>query len=131
LEIKDKGFFFPDVLKDKFLFLIYKTNIFVKLLKQMLIDYFIYSLVSFFFSSLFIYVSKYKHLLLILLSLESMVLSLYILLFFYLSHYFFDYFITIIFLTISVCEGALGLSILVLIIRTHGSDFIIIFDNLW
>nr|YP_010029665.1 NADH dehydrogenase subunit 4L [Pimelocerus perforatus]QOU11171.1 NADH dehydrogenase subunit 4L [Pimelocerus perforatus] len=97
----------------------------------MLMYYYSYSLVCLFFSSLYIYVSKYKHLLLMLLSLESVVLSLYGLLMFYLIQYFFEYFLSMFFLTMSVCESALGLSLLVLMIRTHGSDMILLFDNLW
>ena len=84
-----------------------------------------------FFSRLFVYVLKYSHFLLILLRLESAVLSLYILLFFYVSIYSNEYFIVIFFLSIRVCERALGLALLVFLIRTHGNDIIIIFDNLW
>lgn len=72
---------------------------------------------------LFIYSIKRKHLLLILLSLEFIVLSLYIRIFFYLSLYDFEYFFRLIFLTFSVCEGVLGLSLMVLLIRTHGNDY--------
>nr|AEP27554.1 NADH dehydrogenase subunit 4L [Hylobius abietis] len=97
----------------------------------MLVYYYSYSLVSLFLSSLFIYVSKYKHLLLMLLSLESVVLSLYTLLMFYLTQFLCEYFLSMFFLTMSVCESALGLSLLVLMIRTHGSDMILLFDNLW
>nr|QXJ41888.1 NADH dehydrogenase subunit 4L [Pissodes strobi] len=97
----------------------------------MLMYYYSYSLISLFFSSLYIYVSKYKHLLLMLLSLESIVLSLYMLLFMYFSQFIFEFFMSMFFLSMSVCESALGLSLLVLLIRTHGSDMILIFDNLW
>lgn len=97
----------------------------------MLIYYYSYSLVRLFLSSLFVYVLKYKHLLLILLSLESVVLSLYIIMFIYFTQFFYEYFVSIIFLSIRVCERALGLALLVLIIRTHGRDSILIFDNLW
>ena len=96
----------------------------------MLIYFYSYSLSCLFFSRLFVYVSKYKHLLLILLSLESVVIALYILIFFYFSQFYFEYFISIFFLSMSVCERALGLSLLILIIRTHGGDIIILFDNL-
>nr|AXS66627.1 NADH dehydrogenase subunit 4L [Curculionoidea sp. 2 KM-2017] len=90
-----------------------------------------YILVCMFFSSMFIYISKYKHLLLMLLSLESVVLSLYMLLFIYLSWFYGEYFMSMFFLTMSVCEGALGLSLLVLVIRTHNKDMVLLFDNLW
>nr|QZL38957.1 NADH dehydrogenase subunit 4L [Lixus subtilis] len=93
--------------------------------------YYFFSLVSLFFSSLFVYILKYKHLLLMLLSLESIVLSLYLLMIFYFSQFFFECFMSMFFLSMSVCESALGLSLLVLLIRTHGSDMILMFDNLW
>nr|WMQ52331.1 NADH dehydrogenase subunit 4L [Ceutorhynchus albosuturalis] len=84
-----------------------------------------------FFSSLFVYVLKYKHFLLMLLSLESMVLSLFMMLFIFLSTYFNEFFMLMFYLSMSVCESALGLSLLVLIIRTYGTDKIFMFDNLW
>nr|QJQ25928.1 NADH dehydrogenase subunit 4L [Niphades castanea] len=97
----------------------------------MMMYFYSYSLISLFFSSLFIYAFKYKHLLLMLLSLESVVLTLYMLMFFYFANHFFEYFMSMFFLSMSVCESALGLALLVLMIRTHGSDMIMMFDNLW
>lgn len=70
-----------------------------------------------------IFISNRKHLLIILLSLEFIVLSLFLILFIYLKIYNFEMFFSIIFLTFRVCEGALGLSILVSIIRTHGNNY--------
>nr|AID67415.1 NADH dehydrogenase subunit 4L [Biston panterinaria] len=70
-----------------------------------------------------IFVSKYKHLLIVLLSLEFMVLSIY---FFFLNYLLFlnyEIYMLMVFLVFSVCEGALGLSILVSLIRTHGNDY--------
>lgn len=84
----------------------------------------------FYFSSILVFASKRKHLLLILLRLESSVVALYIGLFFILGQMDFEFFFSIIFLTMRVCEGALGLSLLVLIIRVHGNDFILSFDSL-
>lgn len=75
-----------------------------------------------FIIGLFIFISTRKHLLSILLSLEFIVLILFFLLFVYLNIINYELFFRIIFLTFSVCEGALGLSILVSIIRTHGND---------
>nr|YP_010616520.1 NADH dehydrogenase subunit 4L [Morophaga formosana]WAU48141.1 NADH dehydrogenase subunit 4L [Morophaga formosana] len=70
-----------------------------------------------------IFVSKYKHLLITLLSLEFMVLMIfYFFLFFFMSIDYNFYFIMM-FLVFSVCEGALGLSILILMIRTYGNDY--------
>jgi NADH-ubiquinone oxidoreductase chain 4L len=70
-----------------------------------------------------VFISNRKHLLATLLSLEFIVLSLYSLLFIYLLDLGFEIYFTIVFLTFAVCEGALGLSILVSIIRTHGNDY--------
>nr|QRZ60671.1 NADH dehydrogenase subunit 4L [Prosthiochaeta sp. CAU WL-2019511] len=69
------------------------------------------------------FISNRKHLLSMLLSLEYMVLNLFFLLFVYLSMFDYGGYFSMIFLTFSVCEGALGLSILVSMIRTHGNDY--------
>nr|YP_010016405.1 NADH dehydrogenase subunit 4L [Perlomyia isobeae]YP_010835985.1 NADH dehydrogenase subunit 4L [Perlomyia levanidovae]QOI73907.1 NADH dehydrogenase subunit 4L [Perlomyia isobeae]WGC89504.1 NADH dehydrogenase subunit 4L [Perlomyia levanidovae] len=67
--------------------------------------------------------SKRKHLLLTLLSLEFIVLSLFLILFIYLNKLNYELYFSMVFLTFTVCEGALGLSILVSMIRTHGNDY--------
>nr|WRO44597.1 NADH dehydrogenase subunit 4L [Hypoderma pantholopsum] len=68
------------------------------------------------------FVMNRKHLLSMLLSLEYIVLSLFMLLFMYLS-LFGSLYLVMMFLVFSVCEGALGISILVSMIRTHGNDY--------
>nr|QUL58781.1 NADH dehydrogenase subunit 4L [Sarcophila rasnitzyni] len=75
-----------------------------------------------FIMGVFTFVSNRKHLLSMLLSLEYIVLSLFLLLFIYLNLLNYEMFFSVMFLTFSVCEGALGLSILVSMIRTHGND---------
>nr|YP_009938285.1 NADH dehydrogenase subunit 4L [Lethe baucis]QNU07704.1 NADH dehydrogenase subunit 4L [Lethe baucis] len=70
-----------------------------------------------------IFVSKHKHLLIVLLSLEFIVLSIFFSLMLYLSMVEYNMFMLMVFLVFSVCEGALGLSILVSMIRTHGNDY--------
>nr|YP_010025568.1 NADH dehydrogenase subunit 4L [Sarcophila latifrons]QOQ35867.1 NADH dehydrogenase subunit 4L [Sarcophila latifrons] len=75
-----------------------------------------------FIMGVFTFVSNRKHLLSMLLSLEYIVLSLFLLLFIYLNLLNYEMFFSMMFLTFSVCEGALGLSILVSMIRTHGND---------
>nr|YP_010294906.1 NADH dehydrogenase subunit 4L [Oiceoptoma thoracicum]UMO90844.1 NADH dehydrogenase subunit 4L [Oiceoptoma thoracicum] len=84
-----------------------------------------------YFSGLLVFCIKRKHFLLMLLSLEFIVLSLYFNLFIYLSYFNHEYYFSMIFLTMSVCEGALGLSILVSLIRTHGNDYFNTFNLLW
>jgi NADH-ubiquinone oxidoreductase chain 4L len=76
-----------------------------------------------FFRGVRVFISNRKHLLSTLLSLEFIVLGLFLFLFIYLNLFNFERFFCIIFLTFRVCEGALGLSILVSIIRTHGNDY--------
>nr|YP_009499536.1 NADH dehydrogenase subunit 4L [Aegosoma sinicum]ASL05650.1 NADH dehydrogenase subunit 4L [Aegosoma sinicum] len=84
-----------------------------------------------FFAGLLVFSSKRKHLLLMLLSLEFIVLSLYLNMFFYFSGLGYNYFFSMIFITMSVCEGALGLSVLVTMIRSYGNDYILSFSSLW
>nr|AND96534.1 NADH deshydrogenase subunit 4L [Onthophagus diabolicus] len=84
-----------------------------------------------YFMGLISFSMKRKHLLLMLLSLELIILSLFFNLFLYLSYFYFEYFFSMIFLTMSVCEGALGLGILVSLIRTHGNDYFNVFNVLW
>nr|QXG15709.1 NADH dehydrogenase subunit 4L [Polleniopsis mongolica] len=76
-----------------------------------------------FIMGVFTFVSNRKHLLSMLLSLEYIVLSLFLLLFIYLNMLNYENFFSMMFLTFSVCEGSLGLSILVSMIRTHGNDY--------
>nr|YP_009441808.1 NADH dehydrogenase subunit 4L [Eucinetus haemorrhoidalis]AOY39392.1 NADH dehydrogenase subunit 4L [Eucinetus haemorrhoidalis] len=75
-----------------------------------------------YFFSLVKFVFSRKHLLLMLLSLEFIILFVYYMLFIYLKIFNYEYFFSMIFLTFSVCESALGLSILISLIRTHGND---------
>lgn len=70
-----------------------------------------------------IFISKHKHLLIVLLRLEFIVLRIFFFLLIYLRFIDYDMYILMVFLVFSVCEGALGLSILVSIIRTHGNDY--------
>nr|YP_010737137.1 NADH dehydrogenase subunit 4L [Botyodes diniasalis]WEP25234.1 NADH dehydrogenase subunit 4L [Botyodes diniasalis] len=70
-----------------------------------------------------IFVSKHKHLLIVLLSLEFIVLSIFFFMVLMFSYIEYDLYMLMVFLVFSVCEGALGLSILVSMIRTHGNDY--------
>nr|QOL00565.1 NADH dehydrogenase subunit 4L [Choroedocus violaceipes] len=76
-----------------------------------------------YFAGVYVFSSKRKHLLMVLLSLEYIVLSLFMLIVIYLIEFDYDYFFPVVFLAFSVCEGSLGLSILVSMIRSHGNDF--------
>nr|AZQ21626.1 NADH dehydrogenase subunit 4L [Mythimna pallidicosta] len=70
-----------------------------------------------------IFISKHKHLMIVLLSLEFIVLSIFFFMLIYLMYIDYDMYMLMVFLVFSVCEGALGLSILVSMIRTHGNDY--------
>nr|UJH93362.1 NADH dehydrogenase subunit 4L [Conogethes punctiferalis] len=89
---------------------------------MMVVNVWILVLIMFILGNM-IFVSKHKHLLIVLLSLEFIVLSIFffmVLLFNYIEY---DMYMLMIFLVFSVCEGVLGLSILVSMIRTHGNDY--------
>nr|YP_009092111.1 NADH dehydrogenase subunit 4L [Anthocharis bambusarum]AGG40679.1 NADH dehydrogenase subunit 4L [Anthocharis bambusarum] len=84
-----------------------------------------------FFLGNMIFVSKHKHLLIVLLSLEFIVLSVYMLMIIYFLMMNYNMYMLMVFLVFSVCEGALGLSILVSMIRTHGNDYFQSYNLLW
>nr|WMQ52818.1 NADH dehydrogenase subunit 4L [Agrius convolvuli] len=89
---------------------------------MMIMSMWIIFIIMFFIGNL-IFISKNKHLLITLLSLEFMVLSIFFFLLIYLMMINYDMYMLMVFLVFSVCEGALGLSILVSMIRTHGNDY--------
>nr|YP_010531108.1 NADH dehydrogenase subunit 4L [Omoglymmius wukong]UXW93695.1 NADH dehydrogenase subunit 4L [Omoglymmius wukong] len=66
---------------------------------------------------------KSKHLMMMLMSLEFIILSLFIILFIILFLYNQEYYFCMYFLTFCVCESVLGLSVLVALIRTHSNDY--------
>nr|YP_010303536.1 NADH dehydrogenase subunit 4L [Phyllonorycter ringoniella]ULF47729.1 NADH dehydrogenase subunit 4L [Phyllonorycter ringoniella] len=71
----------------------------------------------------FIFISQRKHLLIVLLSLEFIILSIFFFFLISLSLIEYNMYMLMVFLVFSVCEGALGLSILVSMIRTYGNDY--------
>lgn len=77
-----------------------------------------------------VFISNRKHLLITLLRLEYILLGIFLLIIFYFSLNFIEIYFLIIYLVFGVCEGALGLSILVLIIRTHGNNYFQSFNSL-
>nr|ALO70599.1 NADH deshydrogenase subunit 4L [Gyrohypnus fracticornis] len=74
---------------------------------------------------------KRKHFLLMLLSLEFIILALFINLFIYLSMFSYEFYFSMIFISMSVCEGVLGLAILISMIRSHGNDYFQTLNLLW
>nr|AYQ19058.1 NADH dehydrogenase subunit 4L [Galerucinae sp. 1 ACP-2013] len=82
-------------------------------------------------SGIFMFSLNRKHLLIMLLSLEFLVVIIYFCIFLYLSMMNYEFFFSMIYLTMSVCEGVLGLAILILMVRMHGNDCVMTFSFLW
>nr|ANI87262.1 NADH dehydrogenase subunit 4L [Metopaulias depressus] len=82
------------------------------------------------FCGLWGFISYHKHLLNSLLSLEFMMLGIFWLLSLQMLNVGSEIYFILFFLTLVVCEGALGLSLLVLIVRSHGSDYFKSFNML-
>nr|AWT58381.1 NADH dehydrogenase subunit 4L [Andraca olivacea] len=89
----------------------------------MMIFYMLMLFIILFLIGNLIFVSKNKHLLVVLLSLEFLVLGIFFFMLLLLSFINYDMYMLMVFLVFSVCEGSLGLSILVSMIRTHGNDY--------
>nr|QQP21729.1 NADH dehydrogenase subunit 4L [Strongylogaster xanthocera] len=62
------------------------------------------------------------YLLMILLSFEFLMLIVFLIMVIYLNMNMMELYFSMFFLTFSVCEGVLGLSILILVVRYHGND---------
>nr|ASY97606.1 NADH dehydrogenase subunit 4L [Pyrrhocoris tibialis] len=84
----------------------------------------ILSLVIMFVSGVIVFCLSHKHLLLTLFSMEYLVLSLYFMFFMFLLWLGCEMYFILFFLTFSVCEGALGLGVLVNMIRGYGNDYL-------
>nr|YP_009564032.1 NADH dehydrogenase subunit 4L [Ombrastacoides huonensis]QAX91382.1 NADH dehydrogenase subunit 4L [Ombrastacoides huonensis] len=69
------------------------------------------------------FVSKHKHLLNVLLGLEFIMLSIFGVMSINTSSVGVEGYFVMMFLILVACEGALGLSLLVSIVRSHGSDY--------
>ena len=118
LEVADGLFSFLKFLQTTW-FLVYKTNVLFKLHKLIFLLYIL--LGGILFSGLWVFSSKRKHLLSALLSLEYIVLAIFFMFFTFIFSR--NMFFSLLYLTFAACEGALGLSILVIMSRTHGGDY--------
>jgi len=76
-----------------------------------------------YFRGIWVFCLKRKHLLVVLLSLEYIVLILYFMLGVELRIFNYGFYIIIVFLVFVVCEGALRLGIVVSMMRSYGNDF--------
>nr|APX39528.1 NADH dehydrogenase subunit 4L [Oulema melanopus] len=84
-----------------------------------------------FMVTMLVFLINRNHFLMMLLSLEMIVVILYFILYIYFYSMFNELFFLMIYLTMSVCEGVLGLSILVSMVRVHGNDYVMSFSFLW
>nr|YP_002791168.1 NADH dehydrogenase subunit 4L [Dysdercus cingulatus]ABZ02004.1 NADH dehydrogenase subunit 4L [Dysdercus cingulatus] len=84
----------------------------------------ILSLIVMFVSGLILFCLSHKHLLLTLFSIEYLVLSLYLMFNIFMLMFGFEMYFILVFLIFSVCEGALGLGVLVSMIRSYGNDYL-------
>nr|YP_009251212.1 NADH dehydrogenase subunit 4L [Bactericera cockerelli]ANA07533.1 NADH dehydrogenase subunit 4L [Bactericera cockerelli] len=80
------------------------------------------SILMFYFGMVLFFTLK-KHILLMLLTLEFMSLVMLMMLINFLTIYIYDTSIIIYFMIIMVCEAVMGLVLLTLMVRTHGSDY--------
>nr|BDL61436.1 NADH dehydrogenase subunit 4l [Ilyoplax pusilla] len=75
------------------------------------------------FCGLYSFISYHKHFLNSLLSLEFMMLGIFWLISLQMAVVGSEVYLGLFFLTLVVCEGALGLTLLILIVRSHGNDY--------
>nr|YP_010235791.1 NADH dehydrogenase subunit 4L [Bambusicaliscelis flavus]QTD82409.1 NADH dehydrogenase subunit 4L [Bambusicaliscelis flavus] len=80
-------------------------------------------LVMFFFGMVSLVLVR-NFFLLSLLSLEFLMISLFYFCYYYFSFYVFDFYFLIIFLVMSVCDGVLGLSLIVYLVRKGSFDYL-------
>nr|AFN27601.1 NADH dehydrogenase subunit 4L [Diadromus collaris] len=83
-----------------------------------LFTYYLFLFICFMFSFYF------KHLLLTIISLEFMVILLIFNMFYIFMLVEMNMYLIILFMTLTVCEGALSLSLIVLMVRFYGNDYI-------
>nr|YP_010490483.1 NADH dehydrogenase subunit 4L [Neoverruca intermedia]UWM12969.1 NADH dehydrogenase subunit 4L [Neoverruca intermedia] len=85
---------------------------------------FLYMPMFLFLVGFWMYLSKRKHLMSMLISLEYVVLSIFLFLILISVIMGLESYLSLIFLVASVCEGSLGISILVGMVRSHSSDYL-------
>nr|YP_008757591.1 NADH dehydrogenase subunit 4L [Parajapyx emeryanus]AEV44856.1 NADH dehydrogenase subunit 4L [Parajapyx emeryanus] len=76
-----------------------------------------------FLSGFWVVISKHMHLLVVLLGLEYIVIGVYFFIISVMVSFSVEVYFSIVFLTFAVCEGSLGLGVLVSMSRTHGNDY--------
>nr|YP_010490379.1 NADH dehydrogenase subunit 4L [Calantica studeri]UWM12865.1 NADH dehydrogenase subunit 4L [Calantica studeri] len=89
-----------------------------------MLSYFLLLSIFLFLVGFWVYISGRKHLMSMLISLEYMVLSIFMLIVLVSFTLGFETYLSLIFLVAAVCEGSLGVGILVGMVRSHGSDYV-------
>ena len=82
-------------------------------------------------TGIFIFSSFHRHLLITLLRLEYIILNIFLLIVMGLKWETVNSFMMLIFLVFTVIEGRVGLSVLIRIVRSHGSDMIKTIRLVW
>nr|UEK25934.1 NADH dehydrogenase subunit 4L [Rhithropanopeus harrisii]UEK25947.1 NADH dehydrogenase subunit 4L [Rhithropanopeus harrisii] len=90
----------------------------------------VFSSIFMVFCGLWSFISYHKHLLNSLLSLEFMMLGVFWLLSMQVTNVGSEVYFSLFFLTLAACEGALGLSLLIHVVRSHGNDRFMSFNLL-
>ena len=80
---------------------------------------------------LLVFCSQHKHLLVTLLSLEYVILRMFVLIILRAGQEIMEAYFSLVFLIFAVSEGAVGLSILTTIARRHGRDYFKRFNLVW
>nr|AXS66528.1 NADH dehydrogenase subunit 4L [Coleoptera sp. 30 KM-2017] len=96
----------------------------------MLIFYF-YLCIFMYMVGLFVFSFKSMYLLMMLLSIEFIFLSLFFFLFLNFNLMGIDYYFGMLFIVMGVCEGSMGLAVLVSLIHSFGNDYFNSFNILW
>lgn len=98
-----------------------------------MLEYYFFIILTLFYigRGIFIFTSQHKHLLITLLSLEYIMLNIFLILIINIRWERIEAYISLIFLVFAVSEGSLGLSVLVSISRRHGGDHIKRFNLVW
>nr|AKM70140.1 NADH dehydrogenase subunit 4L [Greenidea kuwanai] len=87
-------------------------------------NFFILSLLFMLFSGVLFYVFNFNHLLMMLLGLEFMMLILFLWFLINLMLFINQYILLFIFLIFCISESVLGLTILILMVRFYGNDYL-------
>lgn len=98
-----------------------------------MLEYYLFLVLSLFYilRGVFVFSSQHKHLLVTLLSLEYIMLNIFIILIVNVGWESNESYLSLVFLVFAVSEGSVGLSMLVSIARRHGGDHLKRFNLLW